>query len=92
LNRAAAVESCSWGAFQVMGEYWLSMGCNSPENLANECMASIDGQAKFFVEYIKMKNKEVAIIKTLIDKDREGFTRYYSGANWEAQNPDYPAK
>jgi hypothetical protein len=92
LNRAAAIESCSWGAFQVMGEYWHSMGYNSPENLANECMASIDGQAKLFMEYIKMKNKEVAIIKALIDKDWEGFTRYYNGANWKAQNPDYPAK
>jgi len=49
LDRTAAVASCSWGAFQVMGEYWHSMGYSSPENLANECMASIDGQAKLFM-------------------------------------------
>ncbi|PLC03524.1 hypothetical protein CY658_22205 [Variovorax sp. RO1] len=92
LDRAAAVASCSWGAFQVMGEYWSSMGYSSPESLANECMASIDGQAKLFMKYIKMKNKEVGIIKKLIDKDWEGFTGYYNGANWKSQNPSYPAK
>ncbi|WP_295977225.1 N-acetylmuramidase family protein [uncultured Variovorax sp.] len=90
LNRSAAVASCSWGAFQVMGEYWKPMGYNSPEELANECMKSVDGQAKLFMEYIKMKNKEVKIIQTLIDKDWEGFTSYYNGANWKNQNKHYP--
>jgi len=39
-----------------------------------------------------MKDREVKIIKSLIDKDWEGFTSFYNGANWKSQNPDYPEK
>jgi hypothetical protein len=33
LDKRAALESCSWGAFQIMGEYWGTMKYASAENL-----------------------------------------------------------
>jgi hypothetical protein len=90
-HREAAIMSCSWGAFQVMGGFWEDLGYKSAEQLANECMDSADGQMKLFRNFLKMKDRKPAI-DALKVKDWEKFTYYYNGSNWRNQNPKYPTK
>jgi hypothetical protein len=81
--------SCSWGAFQVMGAYWKGFGYKSAEQLANECMESVDGQMQLFRHFLKMKKSAVDALKA---KDWETFTYYYNGSGWRKNNSDYPKK
>lgn len=91
LNREAAIMSCSWGAYQVMGGFWEEFGYKSAEQLANECMESVDGQMQLFRHFLKMKDRKPAI-DALKAKNWETFTYYYNGSNWRKQNPTYPDK
>jgi hypothetical protein len=89
LDKDAAIKSCSWGGFQVMGEYYDKCGFASPTEMANSCMGSMDGQAKLFVGFLKMNH---AALKALFAKEWETFTYNYNGSNWKKQNPGYPKK
>lgn len=91
LDREAAIMSCSWGTYQVLGAYWKQLGYTSADHLADECMASADGHLKLFRLFLKMKEKKPAI-EALKAKNWEKFTTYYNGAAWRTTNPEYPGK
>lgn len=90
LNRVAALKSCSWGAFQVLAEYYISCGYSSAEDLANDCMVSVDAHVKLFLTFMKKEKRHA--IKALKEKKWEDFTYAYNGKNWKEQNPTYPTK
>jgi hypothetical protein len=90
LDLDAALKSCSWGAFQVMGEYYSNCGYDSAADMVDACMRSIDAHALIFENYLKKEKKKAA--KALKSKDWIAFTSAYNGGNWEKQNPDYPTK
>lgn len=89
LNRDAAIMSCSWGAFQVMGAFWAELEYKNAEELANECMESVDGQMQLFRRYLKMNAPTIPALRA---KNWEKFTSYYNGAGWKTANPGYPKK
>lgn len=90
LNRQAALMACSWGAFQVLAEYYSQCGYTSAEEMANDCMKTADAHAKLFLAFLKKEKKNA--VKALKDKDWRKFTTHYNGANWESQNPEYPSQ
>jgi hypothetical protein len=90
LNKQAAIMACSWGAFQVLAEYYSQCGYASSEEMANDCMKTVDAHAKLFLAFLKKEKK--AAVKALIAKDWTKFTTHYNGSNWETQNPNYPSK
>lgn len=49
----AAFEACSWGAFQIMGEWWDELGYPSPYALAWTCAQSEGDHLELFVRYIE---------------------------------------
>lgn len=49
----AAFQACSWGAFQVMGEWWDELGYPSPYALAWTCVQSEGDQLELFLRYIE---------------------------------------
>lgn len=49
----AAFQSCSWGAFQIMGEWWDELGYPSPYALAWTCAQSEGDHLELFVRYIE---------------------------------------
>lgn len=49
----AAFMACSWGAFQVMGQYWSDLGYISPYALAWTCTQSEADQLEVAVRYIE---------------------------------------
>lgn len=83
--------SCSWGAFQVLAEYYEAFGYKSPMDLVNACLASVDEHVNLFRGFLKMPEKKRAI-EGLREKNWVKFTTYYNGAKWRDQNPDYPEK
>jgi hypothetical protein len=89
LDRDAALKSCSWGAFQVMGAFWEDMGYKNVDELVNECMESADGQLQLFRRYLKMNPSALAALKA---KNWEQFTSSYNGSMWKEHNPTYPTK
>lgn len=50
-NVDAAFMSCSWGAFQVMGEWWDELGYTSPYALAWTCAQSEGDQLELMVRF-----------------------------------------
>lgn len=49
----AAFMSCSWGAFQVMGQYWSDLGYPSPYALAWTCVQSEGDHLELMVRYVE---------------------------------------
>jgi len=90
LNLDAALKSCSWGAFQILGEYYSQCGYNSVVEMVDDCMKSVDAHAVIFEKFLKSEKKSAAT--ALKNKDWVKFTAGYNGKNWDKQNPDYPTK
>lgn len=85
LNRDAAIQACSWGAFQVMAFYYKEIGYSSAEGLANDVMQGVDEQFDLFVAFVNI-NKNAK--KALQERDWESFATYYNG---ESHPNKYPA-
>lgn len=85
LNRTAALMSCSWGAFQVMGENWKSLGYESLQEFINKMYADEDGHLDAFVRFIKVNG-----LADDLREHRESFFDRYNGSQWR-QN-DYMNK
>lgn len=61
---SAALESCSWGAFQIMGENWKKMGYASVSAFTKAMSRSEKEQIRAFVLYIKhVKPQIITYIK-----------------------------
>lgn len=88
INKEAALESASWGAFQVMGYHWKTLGYNS----VDEFVASMDtesGQLDAFVRFLK---KSPSIIHGLIQKDWVAVAKAYNGPAYAANQYDVKLK
>ena len=86
LDQTAALESCSWGAFQIMGEYWKIMGYSSAKDFTKSVSRSPKEQIKSFVLYIK--NVNPAIKKYLRAQDWAAVAKAYNGAGYKENNYD----
>jgi hypothetical protein len=80
LDPDAALKSCSWGAFQIMGEFWREMGFASAVEFSKSMSRSPKDQIKAFVLYIKHVNP--AIRKYLKCRDWEAAARAYNGPGY----------
>lgn len=82
LDPSAALKSCSWGAFQIMGEFWDAMGFSSVEEFTKFISRSEKNQVKAFVLYIKLVNP--TIVGHLRRLDWIGAARAYNGPGYTA--------
>ena len=76
INRTAALQSASWGMFQIMGYNWAKTGCVSLQAFVNAMYESEGKQLELFVNYIKRTNLD----DELQNRDWKGFARQYNGA------------
>lgn len=53
LDPMAAIEACSWGAFQVLGENWQALGYASPMDMALKLAQSEAAHLDSFVRFVK---------------------------------------
>lgn len=84
IDRAAALESCSWGLGQVMASNWKKLGYGNVDELVASTRENVEGQIELMLRYCKAFN--------LIDKLKRGdFTGFARGYNGPAQH-GYDAK
>lgn len=86
LDQDAAIESCSWGAFQIMGEYWKIMRYKSAKDFSRTLSRSPREQMRSFVMYIK--HVSPAIVRHLKNLDWAAAARAYNGSGYKDNNYD----
>lgn len=90
LDKKAAYESTSWGAFQIMGTHYQTVGYNSALDFGN-AMQTGGGNAQLnaFVNFIKANP---ALNRKLIEKDWAGFAKLYNGVTYKKNSYDTKMK
>lgn len=82
LDRNAALQSCSWGAFQIMGFNWQKAGFKSLQDFINAMYRGIDGHLDALIGLIKGDQGMRAALKAHNWPD---FASRYNGPGY-AQN------
>lgn len=85
IDYSCAVQSCSWGKFQVMGFHYANL-YSSPRELEKAMNMCELQQFKYFVSYLKNTSGMVDALK---NKNWERIATLYNGPNWKNQNPEY---
>ncbi|WP_395391181.1 N-acetylmuramidase domain-containing protein [Novosphingobium sp. BL-8A] len=80
----AAFMSCSWGKFQVLGEWWDEFGFSSPFAFAHSTVASESKHYELLVDYVEFAHlkDEMAMISTDSQSCR-AFAKGYNGGGYE---------
>lgn len=84
INRTCALESASWGAYQIMGYHWSTCGYPSLQAFVN-AMQTAPGQLDAFVRFVKADRRLVQALKA---QDWATFARVYNGPNYAANRYD----
>lgn len=75
LDEDAAIQSTSWGAYQLMGFHWQTLGYDSPQAM-REAMGTDEGQLDAFVRFVKA---DAVLIDALRRHDWHTFAARYNG-------------
>lgn len=76
IHDTAALESASWGLFQVMGYHWAALGYDSAQDFAQRMATSEAEQLEAFVRFIEA---DPALLKALKARNWKQFARLYNG-------------
>ena len=76
----AALESASWGAFQIMGFHWQRLGYDSVQEFAAAMSASESQQFDAFVRFIETDS---ALHKALKARKWAEFAKLYNGPDYQ---------
>ncbi|GJH39067.1 hypothetical protein CBA19CS91_39940 [Paraburkholderia hospita] len=76
IDHAAAYESASWGAFQIMGYHWRALGYTSIDDYVQEMHESEEAQLDAFVRFVLVTP---SLVKALRAKDFASFAAGYNG-------------
>ncbi|MFA5170827.1 MAG: N-acetylmuramidase domain-containing protein [Sulfuriferula sp.] len=86
LNQDAALESCSWGKFQIMGFNYKNSGFQDVKGFVRAMSRSDAEHIKAFLKFAK-SNK--VLLSGLQNKEFEEIARGHNGDNWKNINPEY---
>lgn len=81
----AALESASWGAYQIMGYHWALLGYASVQDFVKDMQTSERKQLEAFVKFIQ---SQAVLLKAIRAKDWPTFARYYNGADYKKNQYD----
>lgn len=79
IHVAAALESASWGLFQIMGYHWQRLGYQDVQHFADTMALSEAAQLDAFVTFIET---DPALHKALKARNWKQFARIYNGPNY----------
>lgn len=79
IHAASALESASWGLFQIMGYHWQRLGYHDAQHFADTMALSEAAQLDAFVTFIET---DPALHKALKGKKWTEFARRYNGPNY----------
>lgn len=78
IDRQCALESASWGAFQIMGYHWKTTGYPSLQDFINEQYTAA-GQLETFVRFILADTR---LARAILAKDWKAFASAYNGPSY----------
>lgn len=84
IDRTSALESASWGAFQIMGYHWKVLHYQTLQGFINDQYTAA-GQLQTFVRFIQADPR---LLKALRAKDWATFARIYNGPGYAANKYD----
>lgn len=84
----AALMSCSWGQFQIMGENWKELGYSSVFEFVEQMQANESLQLEAFIRFIEWKTgtvngKKVALLDVLRAENWEVVFTLYNGPSYK---------
>lgn len=85
IDRECALQSASWGLFQIMGFHWKALGYASVQDFINVQYRSEAGQLDTFVKFIKINP---GMHQALKQKDWAKFARLYNGPDYSKNQYD----
>lgn len=85
IHREAALESASWGKFQVLGDHWARLGYKRLQDFINDAYESEAKHLHMFVMFIKTDSKLLTAIRRLDWKD---FAFRYNGPGYKKNDYD----
>lgn len=85
IDRDSALESCSWGMFQIMGFHWKALGYKTLQGFIND---AYKGEGKHLDMFVKFIQVNPAIHRALKSLDWEAFARGYNGPMYKRNKYD----
>lgn len=85
IDRECALQSCSWGLFQIMGFHWKALGYGSIQQFVNAQYKDEATQLDTFVRFLKINPKMLTALKA---KDWATFAKLYNGPKYKDNNYD----
>jgi hypothetical protein len=85
LNPGAALQSVSWGRFQIMGTHYQRLGYASPQHMAQAMARSESEHLRAFVRFLQTDR---ALLRALRQRDWAGFARRYNGSAYRRNRYD----
>ncbi|HJV75798.1 MAG TPA: N-acetylmuramidase family protein, partial [Noviherbaspirillum sp.] len=86
LDWSAALQSCSWGKFQIMGFNYEAAGFRDVISFTKAMSRSETEHIKAFLKFAKSRP---VLFNGLRDKNFERIAEGHNGENWRAINPEY---
>lgn len=81
IHLPSAIESASWGLFQILGMHWKVLGYESAQDFSRKMEQSEMEQLKAFLQFVKVNH----LVNALRNKDWAVFAKGYNGPGY-AQN------
>lgn len=86
LNEDAALKSCSWGKFQIMGFNHEAAGFRTVKEFT---AAMSTGDAEHIKAFLKFARSNSTLLNGLREKNFEKIAEGHNGSDWRGINPDY---
>lgn len=84
IDRAAALQSVSWGVGQVMGSHWKALGYGSVDRLVEEARSGVAGQMRLMLRFLEANG----LTGTIRRHDWTAFARAYNGPRYKVHRYD----
>lgn len=91
INESCAIESTSFGLFQIMGFHWRTLGYVSPQDFEKQMSENELKQTNAFIRFISLKTNSKMIV-ALQEHDYATFARLYNGSNYKKNRYDEKIK
>ncbi|GAB3024298.1 hypothetical protein GCM10027051_31130 [Niabella terrae] len=89
LDREAALQSCSFGMFQIMGANFKQAGYPDIQSFVNAMYNGVNDHLRAFCNFIKNDSR---LLNAIRNKDWASFARYYNGPAYKKNNYDNKLK
>nr|WKF55908.1 hypothetical protein HUO10_000352 [Paraburkholderia busanensis] len=87
LDLEIALQACSWGGFQILGENYNNCDCSTIFEFVDKFMSGTDGQVQVFISFLK--NMKPEVVSGLRERNWTRVAAGYNGLYWQTSNPDY---